>query len=100
MKPNFTKTFITGASGAVLAASALMATPAYAANGDTLKTVKERGSLLCSGHNGSYPPFTMVSDDNKWRGYDVDYCRALSVAIFGSDDNLKMVPVSWAQRFP
>ena len=99
MKLNVTKTLLTSVTG-LLAATALFATPAYAASGDTLKTVKERGSLLCSGHNGSYPPFTMVTDDNKWSGYDVDYCRALSIAIFGSDKNLKMVPVSWAQRFP
>ena len=93
------KTLFAGVTGCLLAASAFMA-PAHAANGDTLKTVKERGSLLCSGHNGSFPPFTMVSDDNKWSGYDVDYCRALAIAIFGTDEKLKMVPVSWAQRFP
>lgn len=72
----------------------------HAANGDTLKAVQDRGNLLCSGHNGSYPPFAMVSDDNKWTGYDIDYCRALAVAIFGSDEALKVVPISWAQRFP
>ena len=75
-------------------------TPALAENGDTLKTVKERGSLLCSGHNGSFPPFVQVTDDNKWSGYDIDYCRAMATAIFGSDENLKIVPISWAQRFP
>ncbi|MFT5114607.1 MAG: general L-amino acid transport system substrate-binding protein [Parasphingorhabdus sp.] len=87
------------ASAGFIALSAL-SLPAYAGNGDTLKAVKERGSLLCSGHNGSFPPFTMVTDDNKWSGYDIDYCRALSIAIFGSDESLKVVPVSWAQRFP
>lgn len=84
----------------LISAIALLSGSAWAANGDTLKAVKERGHLLCSGHNGSFPPFTMVSDDNKWTGYDIDYCRALSIAIFGSDESLKVVPVSWAQRFP
>ena len=84
----------------LLTGIALLSTGAWAGNGDTLKAVKERGHLLCSGHNGSFPPFTMVSDDNKWTGYDIDYCRALAVAIFGSDTNLKVVPISWAQRFP
>jgi len=83
-----------------VSAMSLFATSAHAANGDTLKTVQDRGSLLCSGHNGSFPPFVQVTDDNKWSGYDVDYCRALAVAIFGSDEKLKMVPISWAQRFP
>lgn len=87
------------ATCSALAISAL-STSAYAANGDTLKAVLERGSLLCSGHNGSFPPFVQVTDDNKWSGYDIDYCRALSVAVLGSDDKLKVVPISWAQRFP
>ena len=99
MKRTVKTTLCSLASGLLVAASAM--TPvAYAANGDTLKAVKERGSLLCSGHNGSFPPFVQVTDDNKWSGYDIDYCRALAVAIFGSDDNLKVVPISWAQRFP
>ena len=93
------KGFIAGAVGCFLAMS-LASTTASAANGDTLKAVNDRGSLLCSGHNGSFPPFVQVTDDNKWSGYDIDYCRALAVAIFGSDDNLKVVPISWAQRFP
>ena len=83
-----------------LGALSLLPTAANAANGDTLKTVQDRGSLLCSGHNGSFPPFVQVTDDNKWSGYDIDYCRALAVALFGSDENLKIVPISWAQRFP
>ena len=99
MKPLFKKTVLGIASAGLIAFSAL-STTAQAANGDTLKAVKERGSLLCSGHNGSFPPFVMVTDDNKWSGYDIDYCRALNIAIFGSDDSLKIVPISWAQRFP
>ena len=95
----YKKTLLSIASSFLIALSAL-STSVYAGNGDTLKTVKDRGRLLCSGHNGSFPPFVTVTDDNKWSGYDIDYCRALTVAIFGSDSNLKVVPVSWAQRFP
>ncbi len=83
-----------------IVAMSAVTSPAYAEHGDTLKAVKDRGNLLCSGHNGSFPPFVQVTDDNKWSGYDIDYCRALTVAIFGSDDALKVVPISWAQRFP
>lgn len=99
MNQLFKKSVLSMASACLIAVSAL-STSAQAANGDTLKTVKERGSLLCSGHNGSFPPFVMVTDDNKWSGYDIDYCRALNVAIFGSDKSLKVVSISWAQRFP
>jgi general L-amino acid transport system substrate-binding protein len=77
-----------------------LSTTARAGNGDTLKAVTDRGHLLCPGHNGSYPPFAIVSDDNTWSGYDIDYCKALAAATTGSVDNLKVVPISWAQRFP
>ena len=99
MNPKLKKVFLSSAASLAILSTSL-ATTAYAANGDTLKTVKDRGDLLCSGHNGSFPPFVQVTDDNKWSGYDIDYCRALAVAIFGSDDKLKVVPISWAQRFP
>lgn len=98
MKRTLCKTWLPGALGAI--ASLLTVADVQAANGDTLKAVEDRGSLLCSGHNGSFPPFVEVTDDNKWSGYDIDYCRAMAIAIFGNDDALKIVPVSWAQRFP
>jgi general L-amino acid transport system substrate-binding protein len=39
--------------------------------------------------------------DNRgiWRGFDVDVCRAIAAAIFGSPDRVRFVPVSAAQRF-
>ena len=66
----------------------------------TLKTVEERGTLLCSGHNGSYFGFVEVNDKNEWKGLDIDLCRALTVAILGDPDKNQIVPLSWAQRFP
>ena len=63
--------------------------------------VKERGALLCSGHNGSYLGFAEVDDEGEWKGLDIALCRALSTAIFGkSEGHLQIVPVSWAQRWP
>lgn len=87
------------AAGLALATTAL--SPAYAGIGDTLKAVKERGSLLCTGHNGSYLGLAEVDDKGNWKGFDIDLCRAVATAIFGEYENsLKIVPVSWAQRFP
>ena len=66
-----------------------------------LDTVKDRGTLLCSGHNGSYLGFAEVDDQGNWRGFDIDFCRGLAAALFGtSDGNLDIVPISWAQRWP
>ncbi len=87
-------------AGLLALAAGSCSTAASAAGGDTLKAIKARGELLCPGHNGSYPPFAEVDDKGNWKGQDIDFCRALTVAIFGSDKNLKIVPLSWAQRFP
>lgn len=79
---------------------ALVAQGAHAELGETLKTVKERGTLECTGHNGSYLGFAEVDDQGNWKGLDIDMCRAVATAIFGSPDKLNIVPISWAQRWP
>ncbi|WP_343560007.1 amino acid ABC transporter substrate-binding protein [Kiloniella sp. b19] len=83
-----------------LSSAALSASTASAGHGDTLKAVKERGHLLCTSGNSNFLGFFEVGDNGEWKGLDIDYCRALATAIFGSEDNLKLVPISWAQRFP
>jgi len=83
------------ASGAAL----LLATGAFAQSG-TIDTIKERGSLLCTGHNGSYLGFAEVDDNGAWSGFDIEFCKALATALLGSPDALQIIPVSWAQRFP
>ena len=84
-----------------VAAAGAMTSAAYAGNGDTLKTVKERGKLLCTGHNGSYPGMTELDDQGNWKGFDPALCRAMATAIFGTyDGHLDILPTSWAQRWP
>lgn len=66
-----------------------------------LKTVLDRGSLLCSGHNGSFLGFAEVDDKGVWKGVDIDMCRALASGLFGTyEGHLEIVPISWAQRWP
>ncbi|GAB5468402.1 MAG: amino acid ABC transporter substrate-binding protein [Rhodospirillales bacterium] len=66
----------------------------------TVKKIQDRGTLLCSGHNGSYFGFVEVNDKNEWKGLDIDLCRALTTAILGDPNKAQIVPLSWAQRFP
>lgn len=74
---------------------------AQVADDSRLKTVLDRGSLLCSGHNGSFQGFAEVDDQGNWKGIDIDLCRALAAGLFGSSEgNLEIVPISWAQRWP
>lgn len=91
------------AYGVLLAALALTVSgySASAEMGDTLKKVKERGSLSCTGHNGSFPGMAEMDDKGNWRGFDIDLCKALATAIFGSHEgHLNILPTSWAQRWP
>ncbi|NHF72414.1 amino acid ABC transporter substrate-binding protein [Paracoccus xiamenensis] len=82
------------------AALALSGSAAWAANGDTLKAVQERGNLLCTGHDGSYLGFAEVDDKGEWQGIDIELCRAVATAIFGDPTKLTIIPISWAQRWP
>ena len=70
------------------------------AQSPTVQQIVERGTMLCSGHNGSYFGFVEVNDKNEWKGLDIDLCRALTTAILGDPDANQIVPLSWAQRFP
>ena len=79
---------------------ALTGGAALAASGDTLITVKERGNLLCTGHDGSYLGFAEVDDKGEWKGIDIDLCRAVATAIFGDPAKVSIIPISWAQRWP
>lgn len=87
---------------AAAAFAAGLAVPAAQAAdpGPTIKQIQERGSLLCTGHNGSYLGFAEVDDQGNWSGFDIEMCKALATAILGSPDKLQIIPVSWAQRFP
>jgi general L-amino acid transport system substrate-binding protein len=90
--------------GAVAVALALglfqFSASAEAAGGKTLETVKARGVLNCTGHDGSYLGFAEVDDKGNWKGMDIDLCRAVATAVFADPSKLKIVPISWAQRWP
>jgi general L-amino acid transport system substrate-binding protein len=71
---------------------------AQSASAQTLKTVKDRGVLNC-GSNGTLAGFGLPDAQGKWTGFDVDYCKALSAAIFGDPNKVKYVPLSAKDRF-
>ena len=52
----------------------------------TLKTVQDRGSLIC-GVNQGLAGFAIKDDKGQWSGFDVDFCRALAAAIFNDPSN-------------
>lgn len=87
------------ASAGAFALTALSGGAALAKS-ETVQTIQDRGTLMCSGHNGSYFGFVEVNDKNEWKGLDIDLCRALTTAVLGDPEKAQIVPLSWAQRFP
>src|SRR6185437_9120142 len=71
---------------------------AQTASAQTLKTVKDRGTLNC-GANGSLAGFGLPDAQGKWTGLDVDVCRAIAAALFNDASKVKFVPLSAKDRF-
>jgi general L-amino acid transport system substrate-binding protein len=68
------------------------------ADAQTLKTVRDRGALLCGVSQG-LPGFSNPDDKGNWTGLDVDFCRALAAAIFNDPTKVKYTPLSSKDRF-
>src|SRR5580704_3138542 len=64
----------------------------------TLKTVQDRGSLIC-GVNQGLDGFASKDDKGQWSGFDVDFCRALAAVIFNDPSKVQYVPLSASERF-
>jgi len=71
---------------------------AAGAQAQTLKALKERGTLNCGVSQGLYG-FSIADDKGNWSGFDVDFCRALAAAIFDDPSKVKFVPLSTNERF-
>src|SRR5262245_53434167 len=69
-----------------------------AASAQTLKAVKERGSLLCGVGQG-VAGFSLPDDKGNWTGFDVDFCRAIAAAVLNDPTKVKFVPLSSKDRF-
>ena len=69
-----------------------------AAQSQTLKTVQDRGSLIC-GVNPSLEGFASKDATGQWSGFDVDFCRALAAAVFNDPSKVEFVPLSASDRF-
>jgi len=71
----------------------------HAAGAQTLKTVKDRGMLMCGVGQG-LAGFSQPDGNGNWIGFDVDFCRALAAAIFNDPSRVLYVPYSAGARFP
>ncbi len=71
---------------------------ALTASAGTLENVKKEGFLKC-GVNTGLPGFSEVGSDKKWKGIDVDVCRAVAAAVLGDAEKVKYVPLTAKERF-
>ncbi|HZP75255.1 MAG TPA: amino acid ABC transporter substrate-binding protein [Pseudolabrys sp.] len=82
----------------VVAFAAVLAFAAQPAFAQTLKTVKDRGTLICGVSEG-LPGFSNPDDSGKWTGIDVDVCRGIAAAIFNDANKVKYTPLNAKNRF-
>jgi general L-amino acid transport system substrate-binding protein len=77
------------------------ATEAPAApTGNTLETVRSRGTLRCAG-NQSVPGFGYINPDtNEFEGFDIDFCKVFAVAALGDANAVEVRPTTANERFP
>ncbi|BCE02042.1 amino acid ABC transporter substrate-binding protein [Marinicellulosiphila megalodicopiae] len=66
--------------------------------GNTLKTVKQRGRLICGVSTG-IQGFSNPDRTGQWSGFDVDYCKAIAVAVLGDPNKVEFVPLNAGHRF-
>jgi general L-amino acid transport system substrate-binding protein len=99
LRQTLLRAFGLGALSLALALPAAAQQPAAAPAGSTLDAIRARGTLICGVSTG-LAGFAQPDSQGQWRGFDVDYCRAMAIAIFGSDQNrVRYVPTTAQARF-
>jgi general L-amino acid transport system substrate-binding protein len=64
----------------------------------TLDDVRARGKLVCGVSEG-LPGFSEKNGSGAWRGFDVDFCKAVAAAVLGDVAKVEYVPLSAEVRF-
>ena len=77
--------------------AAFVAAAVQPATAQTLDVIRDRGKLIC-GINPDLPGFAARDQEGAWRGFDVDFCRAVAAAIFNDAGKVEFKAVSNAER--
>ncbi|WP_156893950.1 amino acid ABC transporter substrate-binding protein [Brevundimonas aveniformis] len=65
--------------------------------GPTLRSIRSRGRLNCGVHPGLVG-FSYADNQGRWRGFDIDFCRATAAAVLGNPNAVRFVPLTNAER--
>jgi len=66
--------------------------------GPTLQAIRDRGHVICASAD-PLPGFAQPGADGRWSGFDVDFCRAVAVAVFNDPSKMEFVPLTGDARF-
>jgi general L-amino acid transport system substrate-binding protein len=80
----------------IISAATLAATLFVSAG--TLEEVQKNDILKC-GVNTGLPGFSEADSKGRWRGMDVDFCRAVAAAVLGDEKKVKYIPLNARERF-
>lgn len=83
---------------AVLAAAVVLTTSIDVRAESRLQRVRARGYLVC-GVEAGVAGFATVDAQGRYSGLDVDMCRAVAAAIFGSDQKIRYVETATLDQF-
>ncbi|WBV43143.1 amino acid ABC transporter substrate-binding protein [Pseudoroseomonas cervicalis] len=81
-----------------LPAAAQQPAPQQQGAAATLDAIRSRGTLSC-GVNTGLAGFAQPDSQGRWTGFDVEYCRALAVALFNDASKVRYVPTTAQNRF-
>jgi general L-amino acid transport system substrate-binding protein len=77
---------------------ALQAGQIPTASASTLETVRSNGDIRC-GVFANSPGRSAIDANGIWRGFYVDFCRAVAAAVLGNPDYVRYVEVEYKTRF-
>jgi general L-amino acid transport system substrate-binding protein len=66
--------------------------------GAVLDAVKRKGHIDCGVSDG-LPGFAEADAEGRYRGLDVDFCRAVAAAVFGDAEKVRFHPLAAKDRF-
>ena len=75
----------------------LFTSPALA--GETLARVRTNNEVRC-GVTEQLPGFSFKDASGRWKGFNVDFCRAVAAAVLGDPEKVSFMPLTAPNRFP
>jgi len=68
------------------------------AQASTLDEVRKRGHVVC-GVDEQHYGFAYMNEIGEWHGFEVDFCRALAVAVLGDSQKASFIALNAQTRF-